>query len=67
MAAISASRVGLVPGAGSPVLTARAALCRSVLNSVAWLITQRSQVQILPPLPEDAGQRPDCHSGGRAF
>src|SRR5450755_4337113 len=33
----------------------------------SWLITQRSQVQILPPLPGSAGQRPDRQDGGRAF
>ena len=38
-----------------------------MLNSAAWLITQRSQVQILPPLPGSAGQRPDRQDGGRAF
>jgi hypothetical protein len=26
-----------------------------MLNTAAWLITQRSQVQILPPLPGSAG------------
>ena len=31
------------------------------------LITQRSQVQILPPLPGSAGQRPDRQGGGRAL
>jgi hypothetical protein len=33
----------------------------------SWLITQRSQVQILPPLPGSAGQRPDRQDGGQAF
>ena len=36
-----------------------------MLNSAAWLITQRSQVQILPPLPGSAGQRPDRQDGVR--
>jgi excisionase family DNA binding protein len=38
-----------------------------VLNGAAWLITQRSQVKILPPLPGSAGQRPDRQDGGQAF
>lgn len=33
----------------------------------AVLITQMSQVQILPPLPRSAGQMPDRQDGGRAF
>ncbi len=39
----------------------RVELCRP------WLITQRSQVQILPPLPESAGQDPVAGRGGRVF
>src|ERR1022692_1555624 len=31
------------------------------------LITQRSQVQILPPLPGSAGQRPDCQAATGPF
>jgi hypothetical protein len=38
------------PGRGSGCRRVSAE-CRVVLNSAAWLITQRSQVQILPPLP----------------
>src|SRR5258707_8393933 len=39
----------------------RVELCRP------WLITQRSQVQILPPLPESAGQDPVAGHGGRVL
>ena len=45
--------------------------CRELPDRVepcpSVLITQRSQVQILPPLPGSAGQRPDRQDGGRAF
>jgi hypothetical protein len=54
-------------GPGCRRVPAVRAECRAVLNSAAWLITQRSQVQILPPLPGSAGQRPDRQDGGRAL
>ena len=36
-------------------------------TDIVWLITQRSQVQILPALPGSAGQMPDRQNDGRAF
>jgi hypothetical protein len=38
-----------------------------VERCLSVLITQRSQVQILLPLPGSAGQRPDRQDGGRAL
>jgi hypothetical protein len=54
-----------------PRLPERAGRARGMLSWVerclSVLITQRSQVQILPPLPGSAGQRPDRQDGGQAL
>ena len=52
----------------APPKSSPATTTRSAESSADTLDTTASiGNQILPPLPRSAGQRPDCHSGGRAF